>query len=217
MFNKRVSILALAGSALSGVVVNPSPAAAATVCNSPTNYFGTTFAGGIVVPPGGRCFIIASTVDGPVIVGAGGTFGAITGSVINGSLTAQRAQTSLGDVKVRGSVLLQQPTVSATGLPELSGAICGATIAGSLVVQAAPNDPRAPFLVGGAAGRYSCPVGAGVHNIVGGDIVVQGNQVPTSVAENSVGGRVICLGNNPAPFHAGNQPASRTYGQCAES
>ena len=212
MLSKRVFVLALTASALSGVVINTSPAAAATVCNSPTTYFNTAFPGGIVVPPGGQCHVAASTVDGPVTVGAGGSFRAFAGSTINGSVTAQRATVLLVGAEVRGGVLIQQP-VATPGLPDISGSICASTITGSLVVQAAPSSAD-PFLIGGFAGRQAC---GSLDNSVGGDIVFQYNQVPSSVANNLVGGRVICLGNNPAPYHAGNQPASRTYGQCAES
>ena len=84
-----------------------------------------------------------------------------------------------------------------------------------LAVQGGPRDPDSPFVLGGSAGRYSCPTGD--VNTVGGDIVFQGKQVPATIADNRVRGRLLCLTNDPAPAHSGNQPASRTAGQCAES
>ena len=182
----------------------PSPAAAASVCN--TTLTGTVYEA-IVVPEGAHCSVGDASIRGGVTVEPGGFF-SVADSEVRGSISATNAlafivfnSTVRGGVTVTGAVEGARPVDAILiGLSEIRG---------DLVLTAIDNGDE--FIK-----VYS--------NNVRGSVVLRDNvvdEVPVLeldeilVADNKIRVNLDCSGNLPDVGGGGNSVGGVKTGQCA--
>jgi len=234
--------------ALTALLAMSSTAAAhrsnGTTCNSTTPLTGQSISGDLVVPDGGVCTIINTTVGDDVRVGDGAFFQA-TGSTIADDVEANNALTlfidtgtSVGD-RVEANRTDQVFVFNATigGPIEVWKSsekvqICGNTVDGTIHVQKSGTDiligdPQAVACAGNTV-RNGSSVKVHDNNtdvefvvrgntIQGGDLDVFDNRGPVEkfVQDNTGGDELDCFGNE-TPFTAsGNTGWNEQRGQCA--
>jgi hypothetical protein len=205
---KRISAVAVLaiGASVAGLLVSPA-AWGQTVCTGPLR--NTTVAGPVIVPEGANCSITGSTVTGPIYVSPGGRL-SVVNSTVQGVIYAERPQlVNLENATVEG-------TVAVEGLDEFGViGICNSTIGGDVIVQNATTEL---FI---AIGPSCDPEGG---NDIAGDVIVQNNVTnqdpefpipPLRVANNTIGGRLYCVGNSPPATAENNTAQGGAFGECA--
>ena len=140
------------------------------------------------VPAGTQCFLVGTAIEGDVTVAAGGELIGISVQV-SGSVRGEGATSiSLETSNVTGDVLMNGGT---------SAEVVDSDVGGNVRLIGSSSNAS----VSGTA--------------VEGDLEVSQNGGSTFIDANTVGGNLICEGNEPAPEGSENQIAGNSTGQCA--
>lgn len=176
----------------------PSPAAAALVCNDPSQQFDVTYKGNVVVPANGVCDLYDALIRGSVTAEPGAIVN-VVGSEVRGSIVATNPATFvLIQTVVRGSVTATGSASSAT--------VSSSEVRGDVVLT---------DIVGASIGTTVIFV----DTVVRGNATVSRNAVSPGagidISLNTIAGNLICEGNSPDPMGGSNSVGGVRTGQCA--
>lgn len=210
---RRVGALALVSFLLgaAALITMPGVASAATICNA-NPLSNTTINDDVVIPPfPAQCTMINVTVNGNVVIQPTGRFTAVN-STINGNITG----TNINALTLINTTVTRSVSVIGTGSAGAFIGICNSTIRGNLLIQNA-NSPEGFISIGPA-----CDPAGG--NTIGGTVFLTNNRtfadapIPgLRVANNHIGGSLVCTGNTPPASSSNNTVAGVQSGECAVS
>ncbi len=190
-------------------------------CNSVNPPAGSTVNGSVTVDPGVTCTLDGVVVQGNVTVSSGGSLIGIHAVRTFGSVNATGAQAVSLDTGTRiGGALILDSTGGVQVIAAVGGGISiagttGASAGSPNVVcasssrqfQLRTSAPGAPFSIGGMP---SCAAG----NAASGNMQILNNAGAVTVANNTVGGNLVCTGNTSISAASNSVNGAKT-GQCA--
>ena len=234
--NVPISMPASAGDPCQGVTFNLQYSGSGQQASGTTTYQGnltcsatkpvpgSTVTGNLLVPVNGVCTLNGVTVLGNVNVKQGGSLTGINGIHIGKDLQANQAVkvsldqgttvgaaldlSSVGGVRVIVSVALGFSITGTNGTSAGSpNYVCASSVGGAFALRSSSSS--APFSIGGLP-----PCSAGNTTGPGKALTINGNQAPVVVANNHVGGNLVCKGNSSVAS-SNNSVNGKKQGQCA--